>query len=50
MPWRATDVSKERVKFVLEWERRWQAAERGAVDFSELCRVFGISRTQVTTG
>jgi transposase InsO family protein len=46
MPWRKTDVSKERVKFVLEWERRWNAAEGASVDFSELCRVFGISRTQ----
>ena len=27
---------KERVKFVLEWEKRW--------NFAELCREFGISR------
>lgn len=34
---------KERVKFVLEWERRWNEME-GQVNMSELCRVFGISR------
>src|SRR5580765_1979619 len=25
MPWRSTDVVKERTKFLLEWERRWNA-------------------------
>ena len=27
MPWKATDELKERTKFVLEWERRWNEAE-----------------------
>ena len=35
---------KERVKFVLEWERRWNEARGGRVDFSELCRRFGVHR------
>lgn len=34
---------KERVKFALEWEKRWNAGE-GFLNFSELCREFGISR------
>ena len=34
---------KERVKFVLTWEKRWDAGE-GRMNFSELCREFGISR------
>lgn len=34
---------KERVKFVLEWEKRWDAGE-GVVNVSELCREFGVSR------
>ena len=34
---------KERAKFVLEWEKRWNDGE-GAVNMSELCRVFGVSR------
>ena len=34
---------KERVKFVLEWEKRWNAGE-GQLNFAELCREFGISR------
>lgn len=34
---------KERSKFVLEWERRWDAGE-GRVNVAELCREFGISR------
>ena len=41
MPWKETDSMKERVKFVLEWERRWK---EGAGNFAELCREFGISR------
>src|SRR6188472_3421695 len=45
MPWQETDVTKERVKFVLEWEERWNAGE-GRMNFSELCREFGISRPQ----
>lgn len=34
---------KERVKFVLEWEKRWDEGE-GQLNFAELCREFGISR------
>lgn len=45
MPWQETDVSKERVKFVLEWEKRWNAGE-GRTNFAALCREFGISRQQ----
>jgi transposase len=44
MPWSQTDVLKERVKFVLEWERRWKATHGGRVDVAELCRMFGVSR------
>jgi putative transposase len=44
MPWKATDSMKERTKFVLEWERRWNEAEGGAVNMAELCRMFGVSR------
>jgi transposase InsO family protein len=44
MPWKATDTMKERTKFVLEWERRWDEAEGGAINMAELCRLFGISR------
>ena len=43
MPWSETSMSKERVRFVLEWERRWNENE-GVVNLSELCREFGISR------
>ena len=43
MPWTETDVMKERVKFVLEWERRWNEGE-GRVNMAALCRAFGISR------
>ncbi len=35
---------KERVKFVLEWERRMAATEGVGVNMSELCRAFGVSR------
>jgi len=35
---------KERVKFVLEWEKRWNEGE-GQLNFAELCREFGISRS-----
>lgn len=38
-------MAKERVKFVLEWERRWDEGE-GRLNFAELCREFGISRQQ----
>ena len=44
MPWKATDMTKERTKLVLEWERRWNEAEGGAVNMAELCRLFGVSR------
>lgn len=44
MPWKATDSMKERTKFVLEWERRWNDAEGGLVNMAELCRMFGVSR------
>jgi putative transposase len=44
MPWKATDPMKERVNFVLEWERRWDEARGGPVDMSELCRKFGVGR------
>jgi putative transposase len=43
MPWSTTDPVKERVKFVLEWEKRWDAGE-GVMNLSELCREFGVSR------
>jgi putative transposase len=44
MPWKATDVVKERTKFVLKWEERFEASEGGRVNVSELCRMFGVSR------
>jgi transposase InsO family protein len=44
MPWKATDAMKERTKFVLEWERRWDEAEGGPVNMAQLCRLFGVSR------
>jgi len=43
MPWRSTDIVKERTKFILEWERRWHACE-GRVNLASLCREFGVSR------
>lgn len=43
MPWKETDVMKERVKFILEWEKRFNAV-RGDINMAELCREFGISR------
>jgi len=43
MPWKETDIVKERVKFLLEWETRWSAGE-GFLNFSALCREFGVSR------
>jgi hypothetical protein len=36
---------KERVKFVLEWERRWNEAQGSFVDMAELCRKFGVRPT-----
>jgi hypothetical protein len=44
MPWKATDAMKERVSFVLEWERRWNEVQGGRVDIAELCRKYGVSR------
>ncbi len=43
MPWKEPDVMKERVTFVLEWEKRWSAGE-GVLDFAELSRELGVSR------
>jgi hypothetical protein len=37
MPWKETDVVKERVKFLLEWESRWDSGA-GRLNFAELCR------------
>src|SRR4029077_21043811 len=44
MPWKATDVMKERTKLVFEWEKRWNDAEGGFVNMAELCRLFCGSR------
>jgi transposase-like protein len=44
MPWKATDAMKERVNFVLEWERRWKETEGQSVEMAELCRKYGVSR------
>jgi helix-turn-helix protein len=44
MSWKATNAMKERTKFVLEWERRWNEAEGGPVNMAELCRLFGVTR------
>ena len=35
---------KERVNFVLGWERRWNEARGRPVDMAERCRKFGVSR------
>jgi putative transposase len=43
MPWQSTDPVKERTKFILEWEKRWNR-EQGQVNVTELCREFGITR------
>ena len=43
MPWRKSNAMSERAKFIVEWERRWQAQE-GRVDVAELCRLSGVSR------
>jgi transposase InsO family protein len=42
MPWKETDVRKERTKFLLEWER--ENAEAGRANVARLCRAFGVSR------
>src|SRR5579883_571972 len=44
MPWKRTDAMNERSKFVLEWERRWNATQGRRGDVAELCRMFGVSR------
>ncbi len=44
MPWKVSDAVKERTKFVLKWEERFELAEGGRVNVSELCRMFGVSR------
>ena len=49
MPWKETVAVKERVKFLLEWERRWGEGE-GRMNFAELCREFGVSRQVGMTG
>jgi hypothetical protein len=41
--WKRTDALSERVKFILEWERRWQASQ-GRLDVAELSRLYGVSR------
>ncbi len=43
MPWKETDPLKERVRFVLAWERMWNETE-GRPNLAALCRAFGISR------
>ena len=43
MPWNQTDPMKERVSFILEWERRWKAG-KGRLNLAELSRQFGVSR------
>ena len=43
MPWKETVAVNERVKFLLEWEKRFDAGE-GRMNFAELCREFGIAR------
>ncbi len=43
MAWKETNAMKERVKFLLEWERQWEHNE-GRVNMTALCRAFGISR------
>jgi hypothetical protein len=43
MPWKETVAVKERVKFLLEWEQRWDQGE-GRLNFAALCREFGVSR------
>lgn len=43
MPWKEWMAVKERMKFLLEWEARWNAGE-GRMNFAELCREYGVSR------
>lgn len=44
MPWKVSDAVKERTKFVLKWEERFEVSGDGRVNVSELCRMFGVSR------
>jgi putative transposase len=44
MPWKVSDAVKERTRFVLKWEERYEASTDGRVNISELCRMFGVSR------
>jgi putative transposase len=44
MPWKRTDALSERVKFILEWQRRWGASQGRRGDVAELSRMYGISR------
>lgn len=44
MPWKKTDAMSERLKFILEWDRRWRATQGTRVDVAELCRMHGVSR------
>jgi hypothetical protein len=38
--WKDSGSLKERTKFVLEWERRWNEARGERVNVAELCRMF----------
>lgn len=42
MPWRETDMTTERTKMMLEWQRQ---RTHGEVNFAALCRQFRVSRT-----
>src|SRR4051812_341617 len=35
MPFNRTDPMKERVKFILAWEKRWQESQGGRIDVAE---------------
>src|SRR5688500_7939280 len=41
--WKRADALSERVKFIRERERRWQAS-KGRIDLAELSRLYGVSR------
>ena len=43
MAWKETDAMKERVKFLLAWEREWEIGEE-RVNMTALCSAFGIKR------
>ena len=45
MPWKESSAMKERVKFVLEWESRWEKGEgRRTAQLRGAVPSFGISR------